>query len=105
MDIETVSSPCPSCGRSLRPDVVRTALFRGESLIIVEDVPAEVCDHCVEQFYEDNFSERLRALLDGARASQMPAREILVPVYSLAQSQVPAVEPGVPRPDWMDPDD
>jgi YgiT-type zinc finger domain-containing protein len=67
----------------MRADTVRTAIWRGDRLSIVEDIPAQVCDGCLEQFYDEDTTDALRRLTENAFASAAPVREIVVPVYSL----------------------
>lgn len=67
----------------MRPDTVRTAIWREDQLIVVEDIPAQVCDACMEQFYDDDTAEALRRLTAEGFASATAKREVLVPVFSL----------------------
>lgn len=67
----------------MRPDMVRTAIWREEQLIVVEDIPAQVCGACMEQFYDDDTAEALRRLTAEGFASAKARREVLVPIYSL----------------------
>lgn len=78
---ETGVSPCPKCGHAMQPAMVRTAIWRQDHLFVVEDIPAQVCEPCVEQFYDDNVTDALRLLIEDQSAA--PKREIQVPVYSL----------------------
>jgi len=48
------------------PDRVTVTLQRGESIVVVKDVPAEVCDDCGEYYLNDAVAERVYALADGA---------------------------------------
>lgn len=75
--------PCPRCEEPMRPAMVRTAIWRGERVYVVEDIPAQVCDSCFEQFYDEETTDLLRRLTEGGFASVRPRREIKVPVYSL----------------------
>lgn len=63
---------------------VKTAIWRGERLFVVEDIPAQVCAHCMEQFYDEAAAEALRRLTEEGFASVEPLRVMQVPVYSLA---------------------
>lgn len=67
----------------MRPAVVRTAIWRGERMFVVEDIPAQVCDDCVEQFYDEETTDVLRRLTEEGFASATPRREMVVPIYSL----------------------
>lgn len=62
---------------------MKTAIWRGERLFVVEDIPAQICGHCMEQFYDDSAAEALRRLTEEGFASVAPRREITVPIYSL----------------------
>jgi YgiT-type zinc finger domain-containing protein len=85
--------PCPRCGQALRADVVKTAIWRDDRLFVVEDIPAQVCDGCMEQFYDEATTEALRRLTGEGFASAAATREIVVPIYSLAG----LILRGVPR--------
>jgi len=68
----------------MRAAEVKTAIWRGERLFVVEDVPAFVCDLCVEQFYDPGVTEMLRKWTQDGFPMADVQREILVPVFSLA---------------------
>jgi len=88
MSDETGEAPramCPRCGAVLTPTTVRTSIWHGERVAIVEDIPAHVCSACLEQFYDDDVSEALRRLAEEGFPSTKATREILVPVFSLAE--------------------
>jgi YgiT-type zinc finger domain-containing protein len=68
----------------MHPATVKTAIWRGDSLFVVEDIPAQVCDACMEQFYDEETTESLRRLTEEGFASLEPVREQVVPTFSLA---------------------
>lgn len=81
---------CTHCGStSVRSTNVRSAFWDGDRLVVVEDVPAIVCDACHEQFYDD----RTMVVLDLMRGDGFPAdkarREIKVPVFSFQDRLTP----------------
>lgn len=83
-DLESlVPVPCPRCGMQMRRDVVKTVIWRGESLYVIEDIPARVCDNCMEQFYDEDTTNAIRRLTEGGFPAAAIKREILVPVFSL----------------------
>ena len=86
MTSETVqlSVPCPQCEREMRSALVKTAMWHKERLFVVEDIPARVCDSCVEQFYDPAATDLLRTWMAQDFASVEANREMLVPVYSVA---------------------
>ena len=67
----------------MRQATVRTAVWRAERVFLVEDIPAQVCDSCMEQFYDEETTETLRRLTENGFSSLEPKREIVVPVFSL----------------------
>ena len=74
---------CPSCREPLESSTVRTAVWQGDRLAVVEDVPAHVCPSCREQYYDDDVSDALRRLNE-LGFPEDEAREIIeVPVFSL----------------------
>ena len=62
---------------------VRTTVWREDRVAIVEDIPAHVCDSCVEQFYDEDVSDALRRLVEKGLPAEDAQREITVPVFSL----------------------
>ncbi len=84
-----VPAPCPQCQQLMRPSMVKTAIWRGECLYVVEDIPAQVCDACLEQFYDDEVTDALRRLTEDGFPAARAKREILVPVFSLDRTPPP----------------
>lgn len=76
-------APCPRCQRPMRPALVKTAMWYDERVVLVENVPAMVCDSCVEQFYDDEITEALTRVTEHGFAGAEQTGEILVPVYTL----------------------
>lgn len=77
------AAQCPRCGGSLSATTVRTTIWQGERVAIVEDIPAHVCGSCLEQFYDDDVSDALRRLAEAGFPKAQATREIQVPVFSL----------------------
>lgn len=67
----------------MREETVKTAIWREERLFVVEDIPAQVCGSCMEQFYDDETTDVLRRLTEEGFSSVEPQREIVVPIFSL----------------------
>lgn len=79
---------------------VRTAIWQGARLAIVEDIPAHVCETCVEQFYDEDVSEALRRLSEEGFPPELAFKEIVVPVFSL-EGRV-AKRPALPDDTYVD---
>jgi YgiT-type zinc finger domain-containing protein len=92
--------PCPRCGAPLSPTTVRTSIWQGDRVAIVEDIPAHVCAACMEQFYDDEVSEALRRLAEEGFPASQATREISVPVFSLA-GRITS-RPGLPDDTYVD---
>ncbi|OGF56707.1 MAG: hypothetical protein A2Z21_06360 [Candidatus Fraserbacteria bacterium RBG_16_55_9] len=74
---------CQYCGSKTRADIVNMALWEGERLVIITDVPAQICEKCYEQFYEDSALFKIDKLR-GTRFPKEKAQEVIeVPVFSL----------------------
>lgn len=84
--------PCPRCGGELHAATVKTAIWRDSRVFVVEDIPAQLCSGCMEQFYDEETTDILRRLTEEGFASLDPIREVLVPVYSL-HGRIPLREP------------
>lgn len=89
VEIETTAASeheCPQCGSaSLRRDAVNSAIWQGERLVVVEAIPALLCDACGERFYDDETVTQLDLLQgDGFRDDQAD-RFLAVPVISFAR--------------------
>lgn len=62
---------------------MRTAIWQGDRLAVVEDIPALVCRSCGEQYYDDDVSEALRRLNEAGFPDAEARAIIEVPVFSL----------------------
>ena len=75
---------CQDCGGETHEDIVKAAFWHDQRLIVIEDIPARVCNNCGEQFYDDETAQRLHSLISAPPANAK--EEILVPVYSLGDA-------------------
>jgi YgiT-type zinc finger domain-containing protein len=72
---------CTTCGQAaLRGDRVRSAIWAGTDLLVVEDVPAVTCGACGAMFYDDATSAVLDQLRRKGMAGLAVKRELSVPV-------------------------
>jgi YgiT-type zinc finger domain-containing protein len=73
---------CEVCGAGERRDkLIRYSLALGDRFIVVEHVPAGVCDHCGETTLDPAVVERLQ---ETVWESRRPVRLIETPVYEFA---------------------
>jgi YgiT-type zinc finger domain-containing protein len=95
MDVsDQLPASCPICeSTNVRCAQVRSAFWHDDRLVVIEDVPALVCNTCGEQFYDDAAV----LLIDRMRASGFPpedaVRELRVPVFALGNIGVTDVPP------------
>lgn len=74
---------CKYCGYDTLEDVIKTAFWRDDSLIVVESVPARLCIGCGEQFFEERVAQRIRKFIKNPTAE--PEQQIRVSVYDFPQ--------------------
>ena len=76
---------CDLCGGELRPGKTTLEIWRGEELLVIYDVPADVCEQCGEAYLSANVSERLDGFV-AEHHRHRPERYLAVPQYSAAQA-------------------
>jgi len=74
---------CPRCREALVETTVRSAIWQGPRMAVVEDIPALVCSGCAEQFYDDDVSDALRKLNELGFPEEQAKATMVVPVFSL----------------------
>lgn len=73
---------CPFCGGSTRADVGRMALMIDDRVIVIDDVPARICDGCFEQFYDEHVLFKVDQARGKRLAGVAPRETIETPVYA-----------------------
>ncbi len=82
-DLPPQSVPCPRCDEPMRSATVKTVIWQGDQLFVVEDIPAQVCGSCLEQYYDESVTDALRRLTEDKFPVAEAKREVLVPLFSL----------------------
>jgi YgiT-type zinc finger domain-containing protein len=72
---------CPFCGAPTHEDVGTMTLSVAGEIIIIEDVPARICNGCMEQFYGEDALHRVERLRAGKFQGQQAVRVVTVPVF------------------------
>ncbi len=62
---------------------VKTMIWQADQLYVVEDIPAQICNSCLEQYYDEDVTDALRQLTEDKFPAAERTREMLVPFYSL----------------------
>jgi YgiT-type zinc finger domain-containing protein len=76
---------CDLCGGELQPGKTSLEIWRGEELLVIRDVPADVCVQCGEAYISADVSERLDHFVN-EHYKHRPERYIAVPQYSAIQA-------------------
>ncbi|MFN3746292.1 MAG: type II toxin-antitoxin system MqsA family antitoxin [Hyphomicrobiaceae bacterium] len=88
IDIETeeqLGARCSNCGSgSIHEARVRSAFWHGDRLVVVEEIPAIVCDDCHEQYFDDSTIVALDLLRGQGFPEESARGELRVPVFSLS---------------------
>ena len=76
-----MSRECPVCHHTMVERRIRHVQTWHDRVVVFENVPAEVCDHCGEILFSGSVVDKLNSLL----WSTAPAtRTIEAPVYDLS---------------------
>lgn len=86
VDTLVPETACNACGGSeMHAAQVRSAFFEGERLVVVEDIPALVCDGCGGHFYDDATAVFLDLLRGEGFPPERARSELRVPVFSFGE--------------------
>ena len=72
---------CDVCGSSMNEQMVTYTIQLEEKLVLVEHVPAKVCDQCGERLFSPDTVERLQKTVWEQRS---PSRMLQTPVFDFA---------------------
>jgi HTH-type transcriptional regulator/antitoxin MqsA len=74
---------CRLCHSDMELKSITVDLRIGDKLLVVEEVPAKVCNHCGEKVFTPAVTRKLQNLVKRRRKAP---RTVRVPVFSLKQS-------------------
>jgi len=78
------NSRCPLCGGRLRPGVATIPFVLPDTVVLIKDVPAEICLSCHEPYMVGKVTDRITSLLNQLRAFRA---EVSIVSYSDAELQ------------------
>ena len=55
---------CPLCGGGMHDGTTAAPFFINDRVIVIKDVPAEVCGDCGEAYMKSSVVDRVETLLD-----------------------------------------
>ncbi len=76
---------CDLCGGELSTGTTSLEIWRSEELIVLRDIPADVCQQCGEAYLSAHVSEKIDQFLEEYRQHR-PKRYIPVPEFTAAQA-------------------
>jgi YgiT-type zinc finger domain-containing protein len=76
---------CKYCACDTNEDVIKAAFWTNIGLILIENIPAQLCEECGEQFFEEEITQRIQKVIKNPVAKAK--RQIRVPAYSLSKVQ------------------
>ena len=76
---------CGTCGNPTLAKSIHVTMWTDKGLVVIENVPARVCDHCQEQFYDEMTGSQIVQLASSGFSRSRMVREITVPVFSLTE--------------------
>jgi YgiT-type zinc finger domain-containing protein len=83
--MEQASEVCDQCeGTTFQLESVRSAFWHGDRLVVIEDIPALVCDGCGERYYDDETVMMLDLMRSGDFPVENSTTILDVPVFSFA---------------------
>ena len=87
IDADAKAAPCcANCGSAkIRAARTRSAFWHKDNLVVVEDIPAIVCDACHEQFFDDGTIVVLDLLRGDGFPPEQATGELRVPVFSFGE--------------------
>lgn len=72
---------CPECKGKMNPKKTNLHLVKNGETIIVENVPAVICEKCGEEWLRGNIAEQIDKLLE---KSKRPKRYSLTPILGFS---------------------
>jgi len=82
--LEAMLGQCTECGAfALQAKTVRSAFWQDERLVVIDGIPALVCEACQERFYDDATVMLLDLKRGEGFRPEDAVAEMLVPVFTL----------------------
>ena len=78
VDFQVVCDHCSS--GILRPTQIRMAFWRGDSLVVVQNIPAMVCPDCGEEYVDDPTVVQLDRMRGNGFGALEAVAQMIVPV-------------------------
>jgi len=87
------NSRCPLCGGRMKRGVATIPFVLRNTVIVVKNVPAEICSSCHEPYMTGEVTDRITVLLNRLRS--LPTEVSIVSYSQLELEAVPALSTAV----------
>jgi YgiT-type zinc finger domain-containing protein len=74
---------CESCGGPTQDKLVDVTMWTARQLVLIENVPAHICENCQSQYYDQDVGMKMQDLISKGFPRSQQIREIAVPVFTL----------------------
>ena len=81
--------PCPLCGGQLLVELATIPFVLGNTVAVIQQTPAEVCDTCGESFLHADATDMVRSLLENTRTSSAELSIMTYPAVSCHYARGP----------------
>jgi YgiT-type zinc finger domain-containing protein len=71
MTTKTAGKICPLCGGTKKPGKATFTVETGEGVVVVRNVPAEICDLCGEEWIVAAAAKELETHVENARQKHL----------------------------------
>lgn len=77
---------CPRCGgEKLSRQLIKSTFWHGERLVLVDDIPAFVCESCGERFHDEATARTLERMQGEGFAADEAKGHLHVPIISFSR--------------------
>jgi len=77
---------CSNCSFDTHEDLIRGAFWTSKGFVVIENIPARLCEGCGEQFFTEETTQQIQQVLK--HPPMKTQRQTQVIVYSLSKSRV-----------------
>ncbi len=67
---------CPVCGGQLKKDKIREEVWVEDELLVIDNLPAKVCQHCGESIVDYNTMKTIERIIEKFKHKEIASTEI-----------------------------
>ncbi len=76
---------CHQCGGNMKEGFTELRIRIGDELLVIKDIPAEVCACCDEALITPEVSRKIDKVIADYRAGKLPAKPLVASEIALGQ--------------------